>query len=121
MKHTKLSETKKKERTMINLDPQNEIHLVEWDETHLVDEQGDLRAELNQVEDLKIYFPNFEERVIEDDLNSILGIYSVVEQGHNNKDNSQDKKSQKKKSQTSMSQKLLRFHFLIFSMIRVFQ
>ncbi len=134
MKHTKLYETKKKEKTMTNLDQLNQIHLVEWDEAHLVDEQGDLRVELNQVEDLKIYFPNLEELAMVEDLNSISGIYLAEEQdpnnnndnnnnnnNNNNNDNNQDKKNQKKKSQTLMSQKQSKYHFLIFSMIRVFQ
>lgn len=88
---------------MINSDQLNETHLVEWGETHLVVEPEDLQVELNQVQDLKIYFHNFDERIINDDLNSILEIYSVVEEDLSNKANNQNKKYQKRSFQILMS------------------
>lgn len=55
MRPIRRSVIKKNEKTMINSDQPNEIHLEEWEEIHLDDE-----ADSNQG-DLKIYSHNSEE------------------------------------------------------------
>lgn len=95
MRPIKLSEMLQNAKTMTNLDQQNEIPSVEWDEIHSEDDNIDHPGNR---EDMRIYSLNLEEwddNKLED-LSSISGI-SSVEVASNQKDQNQDMKNQKKK------------------------